>query len=194
MANRLICIAGAAVLAGLIDSSAGADEQKLVRIPDQMVSARSVQPVIRGTLYDGEYAGVRYDAIPDASIPLPPEYQPEALLAKLDPTLVVESVGSLPVDGPKSKEEILGALPRTAFRLESLFAADGTYARRLGGVPIVVYVTGYRTSPAYTPSLEEVKEGHLEERRVFISGYNVSFGGLPPCSNFGRLCTSQAGR
>lgn len=195
MMNRQTFIAGAAILVGLIGGSASADESRSVRVHDQTVSARSVEPNIEGTFLDGEYAGVRFYAVPDASIPLPTEHRPEALLAKLAPDLRVESVGSPPFDGPRSQEEILASLPRTAFRLDSLFSADGARAYRLGEPPIVVYVTGYKASPGYTPGLEELKEGRpLKENRVYISAYNLTFGDLPPCRRYNGLCSSQAGR
>lgn len=192
MARRGTFGIGASFLALLIATPADADEPKAVRIPDQTVSARTVAPDIVGIIRDGEYAGVKFHAVPDPAIPLPQEYQPDTLLAKLDPTLNVQSVGSPPFDGAKNREEILSVLPQTAFRLKSLTAADGTYGAKLEEPPIIVYVTGYKPAPGYTPGLEDLKEGRLEEKRVYISAYIISFGRFPPCSSFTLLCTPQA--
>lgn len=183
--------AGAVILASLIAGSVGAEEPQAVKIPDQAVSLRAWQPPdLDDVIWGGEYSGVKFYAVPDPSIPLPPEYRPEALLAKLDPSLTVESVGSPPFSGPKTREEILSALPNTAFRLTSLISPEGTRAVTLGTPAVVVYVTGYKTNPAYAATLEDVLSGrYLEDKRVYISGFHVRIGDLPPCHvTYGNLC------
>lgn len=191
MANQKTSIVGAAVMALLVGGSADAEEFNSVRIPDQTVTIYTGEPPdLHGTFRDGEYAGVKFFAVPDTSLLLPPEYQPENLLAKLDPPFKVESVGSPPFDGPKSREEILAALPHAAFRLKSLITADGQRAIKLEEASIIVYVTGYKTAPAYSPLLNDLKDGrYLEDKRVYISTYNVAFGNLPSCSKYSGLCS-----
>lgn len=183
--------AAAFALCSLVAVPGGAEEAKTVRIPDQTISVRYWEaPNLNDVFRDGEYGGVKFSAVPDTSIPLPAEYRPERLLAKLDPSLTVESVGSPPFNGPKSRDEILSSLPNTAFRLKSLFAADGQSARNIEDRSVVVYVTGYKTRPGYPPKLEDLKDARFpEEKRVYISEYVLSFGNLPPCHvTYGDLC------
>lgn len=192
MTNQMTLIVGATIMALLVIDSVGAEELNSVRIPDQTVTIHTGEPPnLYGTFRDGEYAGVKFFAVPDASLPLPPEYQPKNLLAELDPLFIVESVGLPPFDGLKSRDQILAALPQTIFRLQSLITADGQKAFKLGEPSIIVYVTRYKTAPAYPPLINDLKDGHyLEDKRVYISAYNVSFGNLPSCSEYIGLCSS----
>lgn len=180
-------------VASLIAVPVAATEPSNVRIPNQAVSVRTWEaPDLLGVFQDGEYAGVQFHAVPDALMPLPPKYRPETLLAKLDPALKVESVGSPAYGGPKTREEIQSALPNTAFRVKALISADGRKAISLGEPAIPVYVAGYRTSPAYQPSLDDLMNARFKDvTRVYISGYDLSFGKLPSCASFVSLCTRK---
>lgn len=195
MAHQSSLIAGVAVLASLVAEPVCAADSTPVRIPNQTVSIDSGERLsLRGVFQDGEYAGVAFLAVADPSLPFPSDYRPESLLAKLDPSLEVASVGSPQYNGPKSREEILSALPQSAFRLKSLIAADGQRAVTLGEPPVVVYVAGYKTGYAgYPPRLEDVKDPDFVEHntRVYISAFDLAFSDLPSCSRYRGLCRPQ---
>jgi hypothetical protein len=189
MCKRIIT--GVVILASLIACQALAEEPKTVSIPDQTISARALDgQKLVGTLWDSEYSGVHFLAVPEPAISLPPEYRPENLLAKLDPALQVESIGTPPFDGPKDAEAIRSSLPNTAFRLKQLVSADGQMLVDLGEPAVVVYVTGYKSSPGHPPSLEDIKNARFkDDKRVYISEYLVSIGDLPPCHRYDGLCS-----
>jgi hypothetical protein len=184
----------AVILASLIAGQARAEVLETVTIPDQTISARARAQEgqkLFGTIWGGEYSGVKFLAVPDPTIPLPPEYQPENLLAKLDSVLRVESVGTPPFDGPKDAVAIRSSLPNTAFRLKQLVSADGQMLVDLGEPAVVLYVTGYKSNPAYPPNLEDLlNERFKDDKRVYISEYLVSIGDLPPCRRHDGLCSS----
>lgn len=179
-------------LASLVASQANAEEPKSVRIPDQTVSIGFAPgPNLFGTIRDGEYAGVQFMAVPDASIPLPQEYRPEGLLAKLGPSAQVESVGTPPYDGPKDASAIRSALPATAFRLKQLVSADGQASVIFEKTVVPVHVVGYKTNGSRVASYDDLINNRLPDSRyVYISGYSVRIGDLPPCRNH-PLCNPQ---
>lgn len=174
MIKRTAFLAGAVFLTSNL-----AHAQEPVHVPLQTVNVRTqAGSTLTGIIAGGEYAGVEFLAVPDASIPLEAAYQPEQLLAKLDPSLMIERFGT---DGEAME------LPKTAYRLDSL--SSGMRGRWFGDPAIPVYVTGYITKPSRPGTLDDLLKLR-DDKHAYISDYIVKIADLPPC-DVTRLCGTK---
>lgn len=172
MIKQIAFLAGTVILTSNL-----AHAGEAAHVPLQTINVRTQSDsALSGTIRDGEYAGVEFVAVPDASLPLDAAYQPENLLKKLDPSLVIERL-----DGEAM------VLPTTAYRLESLTSADGMRGRKLGASAIPVYVTGYITKPSRPGTLDDLLNSRKDEKHVYVSDYIIKIADLPPC-DVTRLC------
>lgn len=177
-------------VAALAANPTWAQETGLATISDQRVDVPSRNDaVLHGVIWDERYYGVKFDAVPDASIVIDPAFQPKSLLAQLDRSLKVEGVGRSVRDRPLTPDQVLASLPTTGFRIVSFIAKDGQSAIRFDVPGPILYVTGYETAPSRPPpTLDDIEHGRLGDREhVFINAYIVRISGVESCKAL-RLC------
>lgn len=188
---RSLSIAVALCVVVVLDADlTWAQETVLTTISDQRVDVPvRDSPTLEGTIWDERYYGVKFSAVPEASIPVDPALQPKSLLARLDPSLKVEGVGRSVGDKPLTSDQVLASLPTTAFRIVFLSAKDGGAAVKFYGTGPILYVTGYETTPSRPPpTLDDIEHGRFGDReRVRINAYTVRILDVKSCEALG-LC------